>query len=52
MQEYKFKIRIEGLNGYLYYSAKAENEQQAVDELDAYLEKAPKIIETDLWDNL
>ena len=51
MTEYKFKIHIEGMNGYLYYSVEAETEQEAVEMVDYYMQSAPHIIERDLWDN-
>ena len=45
MKEYFFKIHIEGMNGYLYYSVEAESEQEAVDTVDYYMQSAPHIIE-------
>ena len=51
MKEYFFKIHIEGMNGYLYYSVMAESEQEAHDMVSFFLESAPKVIERDLWDN-
>jgi len=47
MKEYFFKIHIEGMNGYLYYSVEAESEQDAVDTVDYYMQSAPHIIEKD-----
>tara|TARA_R100000005_G_C4988957_1_gene196705 strand:- start:251 stop:487 length:237 start_codon:yes stop_codon:yes gene_type:complete len=47
MKEYFFKIHIEGMNGYLYYSVEAESEQEAVDMVDYYMQSAPHIIEKD-----
>ena len=47
MKEYFFKIHIEGMNGYLYYSVMAESEQEAVDTVDYYMQSAPHIIEKD-----
>jgi|TARA_R100000149_G_C5826136_1_gene103504 hypothetical protein len=51
MEEFKFKISIEGVDGYLYYSVEAETEQEAVDTVDFFLQSAPRIIERHLWDN-
>tara|TARA_X000001388_G_scaffold40562_1_gene28547 strand:+ start:433 stop:648 length:216 start_codon:yes stop_codon:yes gene_type:complete len=51
IQEYRFKISIEGVSGYLYYSVDAESEQEAHDMVSFFLESAPKVIERDLWDN-
>ena len=47
MKEYFFKIHIEGMNGYLYYSVEAESEQDAVNMVDFYMQSAPHIIEKD-----
>ena len=47
MKEYFFKIHIEGMNGYLYYSVEAKSEQDAVDMVDFYMQSAPHIIEKD-----
>tara|TARA_A100001515_G_scaffold59533_1_gene47058 strand:+ start:959 stop:1144 length:186 start_codon:yes stop_codon:yes gene_type:complete len=47
MKEYFFKIHIEGMNGYLYYSVEAESEQEAVDMVDFFMKSAPHIIERD-----
>ena len=50
MKEYFFRIHIEGMNGYLYYSVEAESEQDAVDMVDFYMQSAPHIIEKDTSD--
>ena len=47
MKEYFFKIHIEGMNRYLYYSVEAESEQEAVDMVDFFMQSAPHIIERD-----
>ena len=47
MKEYFFKIHIEGMNGYLYYSVEAESEQEAVDMVHFFMQSAPHIIERD-----
>jgi hypothetical protein len=47
MKEYFFKIHIEGMNGYLYYSVEAESEQEAVDMVHFFMQSAPHIVERD-----
>ena len=47
MKEYFFKIHIEGMNGYLYYSVMAESEQEAVDMVDFFMQSATRFYERD-----
>ena len=51
MQEYKFEITIDGVDGKLYYSIDAESEQEAKDEVSFFLHSQPFQIENKLWDN-
>ena len=51
MQEYKFEITIDGVDGKLYYSIDAESEQEARDEVSYFLHSQPFQIESKLWDN-
>ena len=51
MQEYKFKITIDGVDGKLYYSVEAESEQEARETVNFFLQSQPFVIELDLWDN-
>ena len=51
IQEYKFKISIDGVGGHLYYSVDAESEQEAHDTVSFFLQSQPLVIERDLWDN-
>ena len=41
MQEYKFEITIEGVDGKLFYSIDAENEQEARDAVSYFLHSMP-----------
>jgi len=47
MKEYFFKIHIEGMNGYLYYSVMAESEQEAVDMVNYFVSGQPLITDLD-----
>ena len=51
MQEYKFKITIDGVDGTLRYSVDAESEQEAIETVDFFLQSQPFVIQQDLWDN-
>tara|TARA_Y100000114_G_scaffold63226_1_gene57951 strand:+ start:459 stop:617 length:159 start_codon:yes stop_codon:yes gene_type:complete len=51
MEEYKFKISIDGVDGHLYYSVDAESEQEAHDTVSFFLQSQSFVIERDLWDN-
>ena len=51
MQEYKFKITIDGVDGTLRYSIDAESEQEARETVNFFLQSQPFVIELDLWDN-
>ena len=51
MQEFKFEITIDGVDGKLYYSIDAESEQEAKDEVSYFLHSQPFQIESKLWDN-
>ena len=51
MKEYKFEITIDGVDGTLYYSVDAENEQEAKDMVSYFLQSQPFQIEHKLWDN-
>ena len=51
MQEYKFEITIDGVDGKLFYSVDAENEQEARDMVSFFLQSQPFQIELKLWDN-
>ena len=54
MEEYKFKIEIEGGGGVLYYSVpnEGQTEQEAKEQVDYFLTGMPFIIKSDEWDNL
>ena len=54
MEEYKFKIEIEGVGGVLYYSVpnEGQTEQEAKKQVDYFLTSMPFIIKSDEWDNL
>ena len=54
MEEYKFKIEIEGVGGVLYYSVpnEGQTEQEAKEQVDYFLKVMPFIINSDEWDNL
>ena len=41
MQEYKFEITIDGVDGKLFYSVDAENEQEARDMVSFFLQSQP-----------
>tara|TARA_E500000305_G_C3925728_1_gene190380 strand:- start:545 stop:703 length:159 start_codon:yes stop_codon:yes gene_type:complete len=51
MEEYKFEITIDGVDGKLYYSVDAENEQEAKEMVSYFLQSQPFQIERKLWDN-
>ena len=51
MQEYKFEITIDGVDGKLFYSVDAENEQEARDMVSFFLQSQPFQIELKIWDN-
>lgn len=51
VNEYKFKITIDGVDGTLYYSVDAESEQEAHDTVSFFLQSQPFVIERHLWDN-
>ena len=51
MQEYKFKITIDGVDGTLYYSIDAESEQEARETVNIFLQSQPYVIQQDLRDN-
>ena len=51
MQEYKFEITIDGVDGNLFYSVDAENEQEARDMVSFFLQSQPFQIKLKLWDN-
>tara|TARA_R100001086_G_C11830629_1_gene256525 strand:- start:1257 stop:1469 length:213 start_codon:yes stop_codon:yes gene_type:complete len=51
IQEFKFEITIDGVDGTLYYSVDAESEQEAREMVSYFLESQPFRIEHKLWDN-
>lgn len=51
MDEYKFNITIDGVDGTLYYSVYAESEQEARDMVSYFLQSQSFNIERQLWDN-
>ena len=54
MEEYKFKIEIEGVGGVLYYSVPndGQTEREAKEQVAYFLTAMPFIIKSDDWDTL